>query len=120
MTVPIAPKNLTVKQSFFWYSLVFVFLLRRNFNNNNKKFFISIITSNQIERNIAEDNIIEDIRNLFRLKKENDIKDKIIRDIRTLFESDEEDYYKPVRIGTAFSSNYIEYESNGDKEKHYQ
>ena len=38
-------------------------------------------TTNLIERNIAEDNIIKDIRNLFRLKKKNDssIKDKIIR-----------------------------------------
>ena len=37
--------------------------------------------------------------------------DKIIRDIRTLLES-HENYYEPV-----FSSNYIEYESNGDKDK---
>ena len=28
-----------------------------------------------------------------------------------------EDHYKPVRIGNAFSSNYIEYKSNGDKDK---
>ena len=26
-------------------------------------------------------------------------------------------YYKPIRIGNAFSSNYIEYKSNGDKDK---
>ena len=41
----------------------------------------------------------------------------MLRDIRTLFESDEEDYYEPVRLGNAFSSNYIEYESRGDKDK---
>ena len=41
----------------------------------------------------------------------------LLRDIRTLFESDEEDYYKLIRIGNAFSDNYIEYESNGDQEK---
>ena len=47
---------------------------------------------NEIEKkikiNIAEDNIIKGIRNLFRLKKKKDngIKDKIIRGIRTLFE----------------------------------
>ena len=29
----------------------------------------------------------------------------------------EEDYYKPIRIGNASSSNYIEYKSNGDKDK---
>ena len=47
--------------------------------------------TNQIERNIAKDNIIKDIRNLFRLKKkrDNSIKVKIIRDTRTLFGSDE-------------------------------
>ena len=40
--------------------------------------------------------------------------------MRTLFKSDEEDYCKPIRIGNAFSSNCIEYESNGDKAKCFQ
>ena len=75
-------------------------------------------TTNQIERNIAEDNIIKDIRNPFRLtKKDKGVKEKVLSDIRTLFESDEENYYKPIRSGNAFSGNYIEYESNGDKGK---
>ena len=40
------------------------------------------------------------IRKLFKLKKENKtIKDRTIRDIKTLFEEEEDDYYKPVRIG---------------------
>ena len=34
-----------------------------------------------------------------------------------MYESDNKDYYKPIRTGNAFSSNYIEYESNGDKDK---
>ena len=39
----------------------------------------------------SEVNIIKNIRNLFKLKKENNtIKDRIIRDIRTLFEQQEE------------------------------
>ena len=50
-------------------------------------------------------------------KKDNTIKDKVLRDIRTLFELHEDDYYKPIRTGNASSSNYIEYESNGDKDK---
>ena len=29
----------------------------------------------------------------------------------------EEGYYKLIRIGNAFSSNYIEYKSNGEKDK---
>ena len=28
-----------------------------------------------------------------------------------------EDYYKPIRINSAFNSNYVEYKSKGDKEK---
>ena len=51
------------------------------------------------------------------IRKENFNSDKILRDIRTLYELNKEDYYKPVRIGNVFSSNYIEYESNGDKDK---
>ena len=57
------------------------------------------------------------IRNLFKLKKYNKvIKDRIIRDIKTLFEQ-EDDYYKPVGVGKVYRNNYIEYESNSDKNK---
>ena len=74
---------------------------------------------NHIERNITEYNTIKDIRNLFKLKKkkDNDIKDKIIRDIRFLFETQEGDYYEPIRIRNSFDDNFIEHESNGDKNK---
>ena len=70
---------------------------------------------NQIEKNLAEDNIIKDIRYLYRpkKKKDNDIKDDSLRDIRIMFEPDTEDCYEPIRIGNTFSSNYIVYESNG-------
>ena len=44
------------------------------------------------------------------------IKDRIIRDIRALFEK-EDDYYIPIRIGNIWNNNYIEYESNSDKNK---
>ena len=33
-----------------------------------------------------------------------------------MYES-EEDYYVPVRVSNVFNNGYIEYESNGDKEK---
>ena len=43
----------------------------------------------------SEDTIIKNVRNLFRLKKENEaIKDRKIRGIKDLFEQ-EEYYYKP-------------------------
>ena len=71
-----------------------------------------------------DQNIIKDIRNLFRLKKELDytaikvIKDRIIKNH---FEHEEEEiiinYYKPVRVSNFWSSNYIEYESNSDRNK---
>ena len=52
-------------------------------------------------------------------KKQNEriIKYRIIRDIRTLFEQEEEDYYKPKRVSNFWNNNYIEYGSNGDKNR---
>ena len=66
----------------------------------------------------ANDIPIKNKRNLFRLKIENKtIKDRIIRDIRNLFENEEEENYcKVVRLSN-LSSNYIEYESKGDRNK---
>ena len=54
-----------------------------------------------------------------RLKKENKKnKDGILRDIRNLFKhKGEENYYKPVRISIFWSNNFIEYETNGDRNK---
>ena len=91
-----------------------------NNNSSNNDFYEYInakSTTNQKERNIAEDNIIKDTKSLFRLQIYKGIKGKIIRNIRTLFESDEENSYKSVSIGNAFNSFYNEYESNGGKDK---
>ena len=72
------------------------------------------------------DTAIKNIRNLFRQKKENEaIKDRVIRDITNLFEHEEEDCYRPVREVNNYidnyivtnSNNYIEYESNCDRNK---
>ena len=61
---------------------------------------------------------IKDIRNLFRLGKEvKAIKDRILRDNKNRFQHEEENYYKPVRINNFWSNNYIEYESNSDTNK---
>ena len=48
-----------------------------------------------------EEEIIKDIRNLFRLKKEvKGIKDIVLGNVKNLFEyeKEEENYYKPVRV----------------------
>ena len=56
----------------------------------------------------SKENIIKSIRNLYELKNENEaIKDRIIRDIGTLF-GQEDDYYKPVRVGKIWNDSYIE------------
>ena len=47
---------------------------------------------------LEEENIIKDIRNIFRLK---------IFFFRNLFEHEEEDYYKSVIINNFHSNNYI-------------
>ena len=66
----------------------------------------------------TNDPAINNIGNLFRLKKENEaIKDKIVRDIRNLFVYEEKDYYQPLRLYNFWTNNYIEYESNSDRNK---
>ena len=65
----------------------------------------------------SEKNIIKSIRNLSKLKKEKgSIKDRTIRDIRTLFEQEDDDYYKPIRVGNFWNISF-EYESSGDRNK---
>ena len=61
----------------------------------------------------------KDIRNLFRQKKEAEaIKDRILKDIKNLSQHEEEEnYYKSVRVSNFWSNNYIECESNGDRNK---
>ena len=85
--------------------------------------------SNEIEnKNLSESKTKEIEKNLFeleeslsRLKKYHDYDDaeyKGIRDVGNLFnQSTDEDYYKPIKTKSAFNGNYIEYESNGDKDK---
>ena len=84
-----------------------------------------------------EENIIKDVRNLFRLKEKGKIRNKwqlkvirnlfrqknkqnkaiktIIRDSRNLFEHEKEDYYKPVRVGNFLANDYVEYDGNGNR-----
>ena len=72
------------------------------------------------EKKAIKDRIIRDIRNLLRLEKENKaIKYRILSDIRNLFEHEEEEenYYIPVRVSNFRSYDYIEYKSNGDRNK---
>ena len=55
----------------------------------------------------------------FKLKEEKvAIKNRIIRDIRTLPEQD--DYYKPTRVFNFWNINYIEYESNVERNNNPQ
>ena len=46
--------------------------------------------------------------------KQKQPEDRIIRDTAVRCEQ-EEDYYKPVKVGNIYNYNYIKYESNGDR-----
>ena len=78
-----------------------------------------------------EENVLKDIKNAFRLKKElhytgikdirvlknktKAIKDRIPRDTKNLFEHEEEEnYFKPVIASSLWSNICIEYESDRD------
>ena len=52
-------------------------------------------------------------------KESKAIKDWIIRNIKKLFEheKEQENYYKPVRVSGFRSNKYVEYESNGGRNK---
>ena len=87
------------------------------------------------------DSTIKDIRNLFRREKENKaIKGIILRGVRKVFmlekhnkaiqhiiprdfrnlsenEEEEKNYHKPLSVCNFWSNNYIEYESNNDRNK---
>ena len=38
-------------------------------------------------------------------------------DTRNLLKLENEDYYKPIRVSNFYSNNYIEHESNGNRNK---
>ena len=81
----------------------------------------------------VEENIIKDIRNHFRLRRE--LNYTPIKDIRNRFRVEKEtkatkyfwawkrrtfqstNYYKPLRVSHFWSNNYIEFENNGDRNK---
>ena len=66
------------------------------------------------------DTPIKDKRNLFRLKKGvKGIKGKVVTNINNIFEyeKEEQNYYKTVRVNSFWSNIYIEYKSNGGKNK---
>ena len=64
-----------------------------------------------------EEKLIEDIRNLFRLKKQ--IKDIVLWNNKNLseYEKEEENYSKPARINYFWRNHYIKYKGNGDKNR---
>ena len=60
-------------------------------------------------KEILQDPIINRDEKIEKIKKTFDLKNNVFKS--------EEDNYKPVKIGNVFRSNYIEYKSNGDKDK---
>ena len=89
---------------------------KQHFNNDKMLKSIRELFRPEKDKGI-NDKVLKDIRSLYGLKIKKGIYDKVLKDITTLYKSDKEDCYKQITIGNAFSSNYIEYESNGDKDK---
>ena len=108
-------------------------LIENNFVNERLKRIredLKVIRKNlyEIERNkiLSTQKIKEIEKSLSRLKKYHDYDDAEYTGIRhegNLFneiafnQSTNEDCYKTIKTKSAFSGNYIEYESNGDKDK---
>ena len=81
---------------------------------SNRKYVKTVYGSGKKQ---CDKNIMKSIRNLFKLKKENEAnKNKIVRDLRTLFKQ-EDDFYKPIRVGNFWNNNYIEYQTSDDRNK---
>ena len=57
-------------------------------------------------------------KNIKEIRRENNDSNEIIRDLRALYES-EEDYYELQKTKGVFNDDYIEYGSNGDRDKRY-
>ena len=73
---------------------------------------------------LKKEDIIKDLSGLKKRNKSFKIRIKNIMIMKILntkkkdmYDDIDEDYYNPIRIGNVFSSNYIEYESNRDKDK---
>ena len=109
--------------------------IRKDFNKSRYKFSkskIKEIRKNLYNitnpKNLSESKIKEMEKKLFELEKSlsrykkhydyDDAEYKGLRDVENWFnQSTDEDYYKPTKTKSAFVDNYIEYESNGNKDK---
>ena len=120
---------------FFHHYIKTETLIRKRAQNIHSNRILGAMNAlSYLEEREKEDNIIKDIKNLCRLRKAVDgsatkdirnlfrrrkgnktIKDKIIADIKAFEEED--NYYKPIKIGNVWKNYYIEYESNSDKSK---
>ena len=68
-----------------------------------------------------EENVIKDVRTLFRLEKQTkSIKDRILRDIKNRFVHEEENYYKPVRVSSFGVIIILNMKVKVIKIKHYE
>ena len=95
--------------------------LRHKFSKSKIKEIRKNLYEIESNKNLSTQKIKEIEKSLSRLKKYHDYDDAEyigIRDVRNLFnQSTDKDYYKPIKTKSAFNGNYIEYESNGDKDK---
>ena len=103
---------------FYFFKKIFFFTI---YNDQKPKIRRKIIKDiRNLFRLKKEQNktAIKDIRNFFRLKQEiKVIKNIVLRNIKNLFqyEKEEVNYYKPVIVNNFWNNNCIEYNSNSDE-----
>ena len=94
---------------------------RHKFSKSQIKEIRKDLYETERKKNLSTQKIKEIETSLSRLKKNHDYDDakyKGIRDIGSLSnQSVDKNYCKPIKTKSSFNGNYIEYESNGDKDK---
>ena len=91
--------------------------IRKNLHDIEKKKNLSESKTKKIKNNFFE---LEKSCSRFRKngnRDQDDIEYRGIRDVGNLFDKIDEDYYKPIKIKSAFNGNYIEYERKGNNDK---
>ena len=93
--------------------------IRRSLYEIQNKINLSVKKINEIEKNLLQlEKNYSELKNYYDYDDVDDVEYKGIRDVRNLFNlSIDEDYYKRIKTNDALNSNYIQYESKGDKDK---
>ena len=98
---------------------VFILFLFFKTYNNEERYRKSFYTKKKLNYTAIKGIIkeLKTIKEIFLEKETKTIKDRILRDFKNFFqhEKEEEIYQKPARVNNFWSSNYVDYDSNGGR-----